>query len=93
MLGRFLPAFHLMQGLARDQARRRKLAILQRSDPLFERCMHILGWCLTQFNPDIQRMLHWELRSSPRGFMRLYAKLRQLADDVERTRHAMRSAG
>lgn len=93
MLRRFLPAFHLEQKHKRDQVRRRKLDHLRRTDPLFERSMHILEWILPKLSKDAVRTLERDLAAHPHAFVRLYVSLRKLAEDVEHNLHALNHSG
>lgn len=93
MLRRFLPAFHLEQKHKRDQVRRRKLAHLRRTDPLFERSMHILEWILPKLSKAAVRTLERDLSAHPHALVRLYASLRKLAEDVEHNLHALNHSG
>jgi len=93
MLRRFLPAFHLEQKHKRDQVRRRKLDHLRRTDPLFERSMHILEWILPKLSKVAVRALERDLAAHPHAFVRLYASLRKLAEDVELNLHAPNHSG
>jgi hypothetical protein len=75
-----------------NDARARKVLLLLCNDPLFERCMHVMGVCVARLPASLQDRVFDIIDEDPKGFMSLYEDVRVLAEGVERELHARKRA-
>lgn len=67
--------------------RQRKLALLQQTDPLFARTMHMLEFMLRDMPLPAVRTALRAIEATPNGFVRHYTTARDMAEHVEHMHH------
>ncbi len=79
--------FQRAERLKRQRARQRKVTILRRTDPLFERATHILEFLLRDMPEGKALSLLGEMDQDPHAFLRHYRNMRSMAANVEHLHH------